>query len=284
MGPPAALPSRGHGPILAVRGPSILDPQRFTERGAIWALLVGLTFAGDGCKSNECALEQVRCNGKLAQQCGTAGSDDPTLVWFTENCGTGYCHLSSDSANPAPFCAATVEPDPSCAGSAGANRWRYCDGNQVKTCHQGYLVCTIDCATGVLTGERQYALTPATGYCVALSTGAECVAEPTPNPLCATLPASSGSLCDGGSLRVCHEGYLSTSYACPATGACVSTPVPFCSASPAPDPSCTGAASYYSVCKDGQITYCQYAYPQGQDACPAGTTCAMVNGEPLCSN
>jgi hypothetical protein len=254
---------------------------RSGKRRVICSVLVALAIASNGCNFDECPRDAVRCNGKLAQECVPRGSDDPTLAWYTTDCGDGYCHLStsSDPGDRDPFCAQTVEPDPNCAAKAGATDFLYCNGNEVIACHQGYVESTFDCSTGQTWGDAVRTGSPRTawGYCVTMSTSVSCAVEPMPDPLCSNVPADTG-VCDGNRLLICTDGYVVEAYPCPSTGTCVPNEHrAFCAMTSTPEAACPLDATGYYICKDGLVSQCEYGYVvYQQKPCPTGWTCSAA--------
>lgn len=244
-----------------------------------WVLWVGLAFAGTACQMDECPGGAVRCVGRLAQSCVPRGSDDPTLAWYSNDCGEGFCHLSTDPNEPAPFCARTPEPDPSCAKQES----EHCDGNQVVMCRQGYVVFTKDCTTGGHTGDINYYMGyESNGYCVSVGDAAECAMEPSPNQLCSGKYFMQ-EVCDGNQVLSCGLGYGIDAYECPATKACVPGDNAFCALNATPVPGCPLDGFHYNTCRDGAIVTCNYGYADSQTACPVGQTCiAYSDGLAYC--
>jgi hypothetical protein len=232
-------------------------------------LWVGLAVAGTACQTDECPGGAVRCVGKVAQSCVPRGSDDPALAWYSNDCGEGFCHLSTDPTDPAPFCAATAEPDPSCPQEGS----EHCDGNQVIMCRQGYVVFTKNCTTGDHTGDNIYAGHESNGYCVSVGDAAECAMEPSPNPLCSGRYFNQ-DVCDGNRVLSCGLGYAIDAYDCPTTRTCVPGEYAFCALSATLVPGCPLDEINYNTCKDGAIVTCRYGYMDLQEACPAGQTCS----------
>ena len=265
---------------------SMLDHLRIGRQRVARFVLLTLATAGNGCDFDECPVGALRCNGKLAQICEPRGSDDPTLAWYTKDCGDGFCHLSTDPADRNPFCAQTEEPDPSCTQKAGATDLLYCSGNEAIACHQGYVESTFDCSPAQTWGDTVVTGSPrtASGYCITVATWVDCAVDPTPNPLCANA-AASYVVCDGNRLLECEHGYATYAFPCPSTGLCVPKPnhSDFCTMTSTPDPACPPDDPDYYTCKGNVISECSYGYVVRQDPpCPAGSTCSAAYHDASC--
>jgi hypothetical protein len=247
-----------------------------SNRHVVSMLGVGLMLASSSCQTDECTSGAVRCVGKVAQTCAPRDSDDGTLVWFSDACGEGFCHLSTDPNHPDAFCAATADPDPSCSPQDS----QHCAANEFVQCQQGFVVFTKDCTTGEHTGTRDFSAGYDTnGYCVSAGDRAICAMEASPNPLCSGQVVRQ-TVCDGNRVVSCALGYTLGSSDCPTTRVCVPA-VPgeyaFCALSAELVPGCPLDSVYYPSCKDGQIVTCNHGYIDSQTPCPNGQTCYVTS-------
>ena len=251
-------------------------------------LMVLLTGGAAGC-GDQCTAGQTRCNGNTAQFCEEEDSDDPTLIWYSQDCGEAFCRPISDPNDGShALCAQAAEPDPRCAG---ADNLEFCEGDVVVGCLYGYVVYRANCTTGVISGKDYMNWSVSPGFCISDRDWARCLPEPTPNPLCAAAPY--GEVCDGSQVVGCAHGYLTGFSQCPTGGTCVPTPAgnqlpgdtanAFCSLAQSADPWCPPDMEYYDFCRDGGILACSYGWLVRQvEQCPVNTTCVVMDGVPSC--
>lgn len=247
---------------------------RMVSRGLM--LAAALASMAAGCNASECHGGQVRCRNNVAEYCGLFSEDRGS--WVSEDCGAGYCKLSSDPQRLNPFCALAPDPDSRCGQ---ASSLRFCDGNSAIACRQGYLTDVANCTAGESFGV--YAKNSGvTRYCVSESDWANCVLEPSPNPLCLAA-GSSEVTCDGDKLLTCTHGYLMLLDQCPTGGTCASTQLPFCAIGQQPDPACVPNQLYSTFCRDGMVYQCDSGWVRTATACNGNEVCTGQNGDAYCA-
>ncbi len=138
------------------------------------SLAAALCAGAAGCGA-ECALCEVRCDGKAAQACVT---DDAPPHWASvDDCGDGVCVIApAAGTRPAwPFCALSGQPDARCVEADLPS----CAGEVLVSCRSGYATEVQPCSAGCVTLDGQ---------------ADRCGEDQAPDPACAT---PDGDLCLG---------------------------------------------------------------------------------------
>jgi hypothetical protein len=230
-----------------------------------------------GCDASECHEGEVRCRNNAAEHC-TFGLGEDHTNWASEDCGAGYCKLSKDPHLPHPFCALAPNPDLRCDQ---VDNLGVCDGNSAIACRQGYVTGVANCAAGEFFGSYSKN-SSVTRYCASVGDWANCVLQPSPNPLC--LAKDSGeNACDGDKLLTCSHGYLVALDQCPTGGTCAYTQYPFCAIGQQTDPACATNQPYFTFCRDGMVYQCDSGWVRTATACNGNEVCTGQNGNAFCS-
>lgn len=235
-------------------------------------LLLGalLVFFPSGCGGGgrECTDGQSRCNDNRAESCEYQDHGGG-YYWSGSSCDEGTCQLSRDDQWP--YCTVGNAPDARCSDelstSGQASRSSFCEGNVAMSCHDGFLVGSLDCSVdnGRLPSEP--------GFCVKSTLGAWCAPTAEPSSLCEKATGADERICNGHELLSCRDGYLLDRFECPAPGTCAFDGVAFCTRAPAEDPDCPPNWLIGSFCRDNAYHECRAGWITSEHSCEPGTTC-----------
>lgn len=214
---------------------------------AFTLLLATLSLAA-ACASDECDLDDQRCDGDTLLTCYRTSCHVPGCVKhnaFRRTPCAGVCVEKGALA----LCAEAKVPEPACAGGGG----QVCEGDMRIACDHGFATQREKCKES---GQ----------VCAGTQSGdALCALSKTPDPVCESRTSFGARYCDDLAIIHCAAGFATEIVDCPF--ACVEPEGQdaFCAASTDPDPACpkerkVGEVPETRTCADGSRGFCKHGY------------------------